>query len=68
MKTQTKRKANWIQKAIQKPGSFSEDALQHGKTTEAYAQKERDASGKLGRRARLAETLMAMQKKKARTS
>jgi hypothetical protein len=54
---------NWIAGAIKKPGSFSAAAKKAGKTTAEYADEKSGASGKLGRRARLAQTLMSMRKK-----
>lgn len=50
----------WIQGAIKKPGSFRAAAKKHGMSTHAYAEKEKGASGKVGKRARLALTLMGM--------
>jgi len=47
----------WIQSAIKHPGSFSREAEKAGKSTAEYAREEKDAPGKLGRRARLALTL-----------
>lgn len=63
MSTHT-RSRDWIATAIQKPGSFSEAARRHGRTTAAFAEKEKDAPGKLGRRARLAAELLAFREKK----
>lgn len=65
MKART-RSRDWIADAIQKPGSFSGAARRHGKTTEAFAQKDKSASGKKGRRARLAAELMELHKNEAR--
>ena len=56
---------SWIKKAITKPGSFSADAKRHGKTTAEFAEEKQDASGTLGKRARLAETLMGLRRKKS---
>lgn len=58
------KKKHWIQKAIKKPGSFSAEAKRAGETTAEYAEQEQDAPGLLGRRARLAETLLKLRKKK----
>jgi len=55
---------NWIAGAIKKPGSFSSAAKKAGKSTAEYADEKSGASGKLGRRARLAQTLMSMRKGK----
>lgn len=55
---------NWISKAIKKPESFSASAKRAGESTAEYAQDKDDAPGKLGKRARLAETLMKMRGKK----
>jgi hypothetical protein len=54
---------DWIKGAAKKPGSFSAAAKHAGKTTAEYAKEKDDAPGKLGRRARLAETLMKLRKK-----
>ena len=54
---------NWIEKAVSKhPGSFSSAAKKAGESTAEYANEKQDAPGKLGRRARLAKTLMGMRK------
>lgn len=51
----------WIAKATSKnKGKFSEKAKRAGMTTAEYARKESTASGKTGKEARLAETLMKM--------
>jgi len=57
---------NWIAGAInpKNKGSFSAAAKKAGKSTAEYADEKSGASGKLGRRARLAETLMKMRGKK----
>ena len=55
--------ANWIAGATSKnKGSFRAAAKKHGESTHEYAEKEKDASGKVGKRARLALTLMGMHK------
>jgi hypothetical protein len=54
---------NWIKKAIKKPGSSSAAAKHEGKTTAEYAEEKDDAPGVLGKKARLAETLMKLRKK-----
>ncbi len=52
---------NWIAKATSKhKGSFRAAAKKHGLSTKAYAEKEKDAGGKLGKKANLALTLMGM--------
>lgn len=54
-------KKRWIAKATSKnKGKFSAKAEKAGMTTREYAQKEAGAPGKLGKEARLAETLMRM--------
>lgn len=56
---------NWIEKATSKnKGSFSSAAKKAGESTAEYAQEKSGAKGKLGRRARLAETLMSLKGKK----
>jgi hypothetical protein len=56
---------NWIAGAInpKTKGSFSAAAKKAGESTAEYAQEKSGASGKLGRRARLAQTLEKMRKK-----
>ncbi len=54
----------WIEKAIKKPGSFKAQAQRAGESTAEFASEHEDASGKTGRRARLAELLMKMRKEK----
>ncbi len=49
---------------VKHPGVFSAAAQRHGETTHEYAEQEKGASGKLGRRARLALTFEGMRKKK----
>ncbi len=56
-------KAHWIAAAIKKPGSFRAGARRAGESTAEYAEEKDDASGKLGRRARLAKILMESRKK-----
>lgn len=51
---------HWIQGAIKKPGSFRAAAKRAGKTTHEFAEEKKDSSGKVGKRARLALTLMGM--------
>lgn len=55
---------NWIGKATaNNKGSFSGAAKKAGESTAEYASEKSGAKGKLGKRARLAQTLMAMRKK-----
>ncbi len=54
----------WIKSAIKHPGAFSAKAKRAGETTREYASEHAHDSGKLGRQARLAKTLMAMRNKK----
>lgn len=50
--------SNWIAKATSKNrGKFSRKAKRAGMSTAAYARKERNAPGALGKEARLAQTL-----------
>ncbi len=56
--------ANWIKGAVgNNKGTFRKKAERAGKTTREYAAEKADAPGKLGREARLAETLMGMSHK-----
>lgn len=61
-------KKKWIKSAIKKPGSFKDAAKAHGMTTAQYAREVLKsgsrASEKTKRRARLAQTLSKMRKKK----
>jgi len=53
----------WIKKATENAhGQFREKAEKAGKSTVAYAREHEHDSGKLGKQARLAETLMNMTK------
>lgn len=56
--------ANWIQGAVKHPGVFSAAAKRAGMSTRAYAEANKNASGTLGRRARLALTFEGMASKK----
>jgi hypothetical protein len=55
---------NWIKGAIKHPGAFKAKASAAGMSTKAFAEKEKGASGKTGKQARLALTLMGMKKGK----
>lgn len=57
---------NWIAGAInpKTKGSFSAAAEKAGESTAEYADEKSGAKGKLGKRARLAQTLMSMRKGK----
>jgi len=52
----------WIQKAIKHPGAFSAKAKKAGMSTAAFAAKHKHDSGKLGKQARLAQTLSKLHK------
>lgn len=54
------KKKKWIQKAIKHPGSFKAAAKRAGKSTASFATEHEHDSGTLGKRARLAKTLMGM--------
>lgn len=53
---------NWIAGAIKRPGAFRAKAKAAGMSTRDYAKKMEHAPGRTGRQARLAETLMGMNK------
>ena len=56
--------ANFIKQATSKhKGLFKKKAQAAGMSTAAYAAKEASAPGKLGKEARLAQTLMGLKKK-----
>lgn len=57
-------KKKWIQGAIEHPGAFSAKAKKAGESTKAFASEHSGDKGKLGKQARLAQTLMGMKKKK----
>ena len=59
-------KHSWIKSAIKHPGSFSRAAEKAGKSTREFASEHAGDSGTLGKRARLAETLMSMHHAKKR--
>lgn len=54
----------FIQKAIKHPGSFTKEAKSAGKSVHEFAEMKKHASGKVGKRARLALTLEGMHRKK----
>lgn len=56
--------SKWMQKAVKKPGSFTAAAKRAGKTVHAYAEEKKHASGKTGKRARLALVFEKAAKKK----
>jgi hypothetical protein len=55
---------HWMEKAIKKPGSLKAQAQRAGASTAEFASEHEDASGKTGKRARLAEMLLKMRKEK----
>jgi hypothetical protein len=55
---------HWIEDAIRKPGSEKKAAKRAGVSTADYAETHDADSGKAGRRARLAETLMKLRGEK----
>lgn len=54
--------SKWIKGAVGKPGTFRKKAEAAGKTTREFAAEKADAPGKLGKEARLAQTLMSLYK------
>ena len=52
----------WIQKAIKHPGAFTAKAKAAGKSVASYAKAKASAPGKLGKQARLAQTLSKLRK------
>ena len=58
---------HWISAAIKHPGSFRKAAERAGKTTREFAAEHAGDGGKMGQKARLAETLMGMNKGKSRS-
>lgn len=61
-----KKKKKWIKSAIKHPGAFKAEAEKAGKSTKEFAEEHKHDSGKTGARARLAETLMGMNKHRGR--
>lgn len=59
-------KKKWIKKAIkpENKGKFKEEAEKAGKSTAQFAKEHEGDSSKLGKQARLAETLMKLRKSK----
>jgi hypothetical protein len=55
---------NWIHSAIKHPGAFKAEAKRAGESTKEFAEEKKHAKGKVGKRARLALTLMGMHKRK----
>lgn len=54
--------ADWIKGAIKRPGAFRAKAKAAGMSTGSYARKMKGTGGRTGRQARLALTLMKMNK------
>lgn len=57
-----KAKGGWIQKAIKRPGAFTAKAKAAGKSVAAFAKEKAGAPGRLGKQARLAQTLGKLRK------
>jgi hypothetical protein len=55
-------KGGWIQKAIKRPGAFTAKAKAAGKSVAAFAKEKAGAPGRLGKQARLAQTLGKLRK------
>ncbi len=63
------KKKKWIKKATENAhGQFKAKAEAAGKSTRAYAEEHAHDSGKLGKQARLAKSLMGMHKKPSHKS
>jgi hypothetical protein len=65
-RTKPMAKRKWVSKAIPEShkGAFKAKAEAAGKTTREFAREKADAPGKLGKEARLASTLMGMNKER----
>jgi len=59
-----KKKSKWIKGAIKHPGAFKKKAEKAGQSTREFAREHEHDGGRVGRQARLAETLMSMRKGK----
>jgi hypothetical protein len=58
----------WISGAIKRPGAFKAKAARAKMSTQAFARKEASAPGRLGKQARLAQTLGRMNKGRKKTA
>jgi hypothetical protein len=58
-----RKKRHWIADAIKHPGAFSAKAKAEGESTAEFAKEKEDAKGLLGRQARLAQTLMHLNRR-----
>lgn len=58
-----RKNLNWIAGATKNKGAFSAKAKKAGMSTAAFAEKKKDAPGKLGKEARLAKTLKRLKGK-----
>lgn len=63
----SEKKKKWIQKAVPKEneGKFTEKARAAGMSVGAFANKEKNAAGTLGKEARLAKTFEGFHRKKS---
>ena len=61
------KKKGWVSKAVpeSKKGVFKKKAERAGETTKEFASQHASDSGKVGKEARLAQTLMSLGKKKS---
>lgn len=58
-----RNKKKWIAGAVQHPGAFKAKGEAAGASTAEYAREEKNAPGLLGQQARLAATLMHLNKR-----
>lgn len=56
----SRAKKNWIANAVKRPGAFTAKAKKAGESVAAFAAEKSDSPGRLGKQARLAETLRKM--------
>ena len=59
---------NWIGNAIKRPGALRRKARKAGESTKTYARKHAHSPGRTGKQARLALTLMRVNKRGSRRS
>lgn len=59
-----KKRKKWISKAIEKPGAMTQAAKREGVSNSEYIKEHLHDSGKAGKRARLAKTLISMRQKR----
>lgn len=62
-----KKPKKFIQEAIKRPGAFTAKAERAGKTVAEFAEEKESAPGRLGKQARLAQTLRKIARKRKKS-